>query len=257
LLTLVLARWNGAAGYRSVTPATPAQLAAAYQHGAGEFRLDLSELSLPPGTTRVHVRLGLGEATVTAPWDATVEAVAHVGAGEFTLLGRTQSGLSLQGEAHSDAQPGAPVLEIVGRVSAGQFKVLRGSPPATKSALDAGRAAPLQCQEDRAGLRCEALDRYLTPELDCFVTTDLDTACRPTGEPRTNPFPGQAGVRRCRVPAGGGPATCTEEPPVPPSTPAPAPPGAPGPATAVTTVPPGTYLCDFPAGGGPASCRPA
>jgi phage shock protein PspC (stress-responsive transcriptional regulator) len=250
VLTLALTRWNGAAGYRSATPATPAELAGVYRHGAGEFRLDLSELSLPPGTTEVRVRVGMGEASVIAPWDATVEAVAHVGAGEFNLLGRSQSGLSLQGEAHSEAQPGAPVLKIVGRVSAGQLKVFRASPPATKAALDAGRAAPLRCREERAGLRCEALDRYAIPELDCFVTPGLDTACRPRGEPLANAFAGQTGVRRCTVPAGGGVATCVEEP----ASPTPAPPA---PAPAPPAMPPGTYVCDFPAGGGPVSCRPA
>jgi Cell wall-active antibiotics response 4TMS YvqF len=255
VLTMVLGRWNGAVGYRSATPSTPAELARVYRHGAGEFQLDLSDLSLPPGTTEVRVRMGIGETTVTAPWDATVEAVANVGAGEFNVLGRSQMGMSLRGEARSEGEPGAPVLKIVGRVSAGQFKVFRAPPPATKVALDAGRAAPLQCVEGKAGLRCEPLDRYATPELECLVTPDLETACRPKGEPVTNPFRRQTGVRRCTVPAGGGLAACVPEPAAS-TTPA-GPPAAPATPAPPSTMAPGTYLCDFPPGGGPASCRPA
>jgi hypothetical protein len=142
VLTLAPTRWNGAAGYRSVTPASPAELAGTYRHGAGEFRLDLSQLSLPPGTTEVRVRVGMGEATVTAPWNATVEAVARVGAGEFNLLGRSQSGLSLQGEAHSERQPGAPVLKIVARVAAGQLKVFQAPPPAARAPSPAPGPVP-------------------------------------------------------------------------------------------------------------------
>jgi len=263
-LTLVLGSWNGVAGYRVVTPSSTADLPRVYRHSFGELRLDLSQLSLPAGTTEVKVEMGAGETAITVPWDATVEAVARVGAGEFNLLGRSQAGLSLEGEVRSEGEPGAPTLKVLGRVSAGQLKLFRRSPPATKLALEAGQAVRLQCNEERDGLRCLSPDGYATPPLECLVSAELESTCRPPGQPlEAGDFPGdRTGLRRCSVPAGGGLAACTgvaqappAEPPPAPQAPAPAPPpAAPAPAT---SMPPGTYVCDFPADGGPASCRPA
>jgi hypothetical protein len=263
ILTLLLGRWNGVAGYRVVTPSSTAELPRVYRHAFGELRLDLSQLSLPAGTTEVKVEMGAGEASITVPWDVTVEAAARVGAGEFNLLGRSQAGLSLEGEVRSEGESGAPTIKVLGRVSAGQIKLFRRSPPVTKIALEAGQAVRLQCNEERDGLRCLSPDGYATPPLDCLVSGELETACRPPGQPLDEgDFPGdRTGLRRCSVPAGGGLATCTapsqappEPTPAPESPPAPEAPAEPAPPA---SMPPGTYICDFPAGGGPASCRPA
>jgi hypothetical protein len=265
LLILLLGSWNGVAGYRVVTPTSTAELPEVYRHAFGELRLDLSELSLPAGTTEVKVEMGAGEASITVPWNATVEAVARVGAGEFNLLGRSQAGMSLEGGVRSDGEPGAPTLKVLGRVSAGQIKVFRASPPVTKLALESGQAVWLQCNEELDGLRCLAPDGYVTPPLECLVSGELATACRPPGQPlEEDDFPGdRTGLRRCTVPAGGGLATCTAPSQPPPATeapPEPVPPAEPAPPAEPTpppSMPPGTYVCDFPAGGGPASCRPA
>lgn len=270
ILTLVLARWNGVAGYRAVTPTSSAELPDVYRHAAGEFRLDLSELSLPSGTTEVQVDMGAGEVEVTVPWDVTVEAAITVGVGEFNLLGRSQAGLSLDGEVRSAGEPGAPTIKIVGRTSAGQFKVFRRSPPATRAALERGEAVRLECRPAGDGVRCSSPDGYLTPALDCLVSVELENLCRPTGQPLPEdgfPDPDRPGTRRCTIPAGGGVGTCTATVPAAsdPALADPAQPAGPPPAEAPPppaggtppTMPPGTYLCDFPAGGGPATCRPA
>ncbi|MGH9283594.1 MAG: LiaF domain-containing protein, partial [Acidimicrobiales bacterium] len=267
VVALMLGRWNGVAGYRVVTPTSTAELPAVYRHAFGELRLDLSQLALPPGTTEVKIEMGAGETSITVPWDATVEAAARVGAGEFNLFGRSQAGLSLEGGVNSPGEPGAPTLKILGRVSAGQIKLFRRSPPATMVALQAGQAVRLACSAEREGMRCLAVDGYVTPALDCLVSSELESMCRPAGEPLDEQdFPGdRTGLRRCAVPPGGGLAACGEafeyapEPaPAPESPPAPeAPPAPDSPTTTATSMPPGTYVCDFPAGGGPASCRPA
>ena len=267
VLTLVLGSWNGVAGYRVVTPSSVAELPRVYRHAFGELRLDLSQLSLPAGTTEVKVEMGAGETAITVPWDATVEAVARVAAGEFNLLGRSQAGLSLEGEVRSEGEPGAPTIKVLGRVSAGQLKVFRRSPPVTKLALEAGQAVRLQCNEELDGLRCQSPDGYATPPLECLVSAELESACRPPDRPLDEgEFPGdRTGLRRCSVPAGGGLATCTDvvqtpsaEPPPAPEAPlAPESPPAPEAPAPPASMPPGTYVCDFPAGGGPASCRPA
>jgi hypothetical protein len=146
-------------------------------------------------------------------------------------------------------------------------------------ALQAGQAVRLACSEERDGLRCLAFDGYVTPALDCLVSSELESMCRPAGETLDeHNFPGdRTGLRRCSVPAGGGLAACgapydfapdASTPPESPTSPespaapaAPATPEAPpapeSTATTATSMPPGTYVCDFPAGGGPTNCRPA
>jgi hypothetical protein len=267
VLTLVLARWNGVAGYRALTPTSVAEIPDVYRHAAGEFRLDLSQLSLPAGTTAVEIDMGAGEAEVTVPWDVTVEGAATVGVDEFNLLGRSQAGLSLDGEVHSAGQPNAPTIKINGRVSAGQFKIFRRSPPTTRVALEAGQAVRLECRPEADGVRCVPTDGYPTPALDCLVSAELENLCRPAGQPLPDdgfPDADRPGTRRCTIPAGGGVGICgppvqpkpeatpgTEAPPAEGTTP------ATGETPATPTMPPGTYVCDFPKGGGPATCRPA
>ena len=263
ILMLVLAQWNGVAGYRAVTPTSSAELPDVYRHAAGEFRLDLSELSLPAGTTDVEVDMGAGEVEVTVPWDVTVEAAATVGVGEFNLLGRSQAGLSLDGEVHSTGEPGAPTIKIKGRTSAGQFKIFRRSPPATRTALESGQPVRLECRPEADGVRCVAPDGYPTPALDCLVSAELENLCRPTGEPLPEdgyPDADRPGTRRCTIPPGGGVGSCGPAAPGDPDPGAGAPPAEgtpPSTGAAPPVMPPGTYVCDFPAGGGPATCRPA
>ena len=272
VLALVLGRWNGVAGYRVATPSSVAELPSVYRHAAGELRLDLSDLALPAGTTEVKIEMGTGEVSVTVPWDAEVVGVARVGAGEFNLLGRSQAGLSLDGEVRSDGEPGAPTLRVLGRVALGQLKLFRQAPPPTLLGLRAGQAVQLQCNEERDGMRCLSPDGYATPPLECLVSGELQTMCRPPGqELAVSDFPGdRTGLRRCAVPAGGGLATCTGvDQASPPGNPAP-PPEPAAPADPVTSsppaepapspppaMPPGTYVCEFPADGSPAACRPA
>lgn len=263
LLTPVLARWNGVAGYRALTPSSTAEIPGVYRHAAGEFRLDLSELSLPSGTTEVKVEMGAGEVEVTVPWDVTVEGAATVGVGEFNLLGRSQAGLSLDGEVRAAGQTGAPTIKIVGRVSAGQFKIFRRSPPATRLALESGQPVRLECRPEADGVRCVPPDGYPTPALDCLVSTELENLCRPAGQPLPDdgyPDADRPGTRRCTIPPGGGVGTCGPPDNTPEATP-----GSEAPPVESTTpstggspaMPPGTYVCDFPVGGGPATCRPA
>jgi phage shock protein PspC (stress-responsive transcriptional regulator) len=129
LLAVVLASWNGVAGYRAVAPTTVDEIPAVYRHAAGELRVDLTNLTLPPGVTEVKIEMGTGEVDVRVPAGVTVEAAARVGMGEFNLLGRSQAGLSLNGEARHAGPDGAPTLRIVGRASAGQVKVFLDQPP--------------------------------------------------------------------------------------------------------------------------------
>jgi hypothetical protein len=262
-LAAALARVDGQAGHRSVTPTAMADLQPVYRHAAGLFELDLSRLPLPAGqSTTVRLSMGAGKVDVTVPWDADVDATASVGAGSFELFGNRQSGVNLNGRTHSAGQPGAPVLVIRGRAGAGDIEVRRASEPFTHEALRTGRPVPLQCfPTTGTAMRCTAADGVTPiPALGCVVADGGAALCRPAGEPEPSvSFADDPGTRHCQVPAGGGDSTCT----VPavggtPATTAPTPTSEPAPpAPTPPNAPPGRYLCTIPDGGGPATCHPA
>lgn len=130
VLTLAVATdWDldaplaGGVGDRTERPATPAELKD-YQLGAGNFVLDLRQLQVPPGTTTVKARVGVGELVVEAPGGVTVRVVARSGIGELQVLGEQDSGfanrLDTTAEAGSDRR-----LELDLRVGIGQVRVER------------------------------------------------------------------------------------------------------------------------------------
>jgi phage shock protein PspC (stress-responsive transcriptional regulator)/predicted membrane protein len=129
VLTLFLARWNGVVGYRAVNPTSVDEIPTVYRHAAGELRVDLTNLTFPPGVTEVRIEMGAGEVEVRVPDDVTIDASAKVGMGEFNILGRSQAGLSLEGEARDAGPEGSPTLRLIGRTSAGQFKVFQDEEP--------------------------------------------------------------------------------------------------------------------------------
>jgi Cell wall-active antibiotics response 4TMS YvqF len=113
----------GGVGDRTERPATPAELRD-YQLGAGDFLLDLRQLQVPPGTTTVDARVGVGELAVEVPDGVTVRVVASSGIGELQVLGEQDSGfanrLDTTVEAGSDRR-----LELDLRVGIGQVRVER------------------------------------------------------------------------------------------------------------------------------------
>lgn len=82
-------------GDRTVHPRSVAALASSYEHGIGDFTLDLRDVPLPRGKTHVKASLGIGALHVHVPRDATVEVDGHVTAGEVRLLGHDESGSSV------------------------------------------------------------------------------------------------------------------------------------------------------------------
>src|SRR5829696_4936428 len=81
----------GGIGDRTERPATPAELTS-YELGAGDFLLDLRQLQVPPGTTEVKARVGVGELVVEVPDGVTVRVVASSGLGEVQVLGEQENG---------------------------------------------------------------------------------------------------------------------------------------------------------------------
>ena len=79
-------------GDRLERPRSAADLEDKYRLGAGHLQLDLSELELPPGETRVDARVGFGELEVVLPRDVAVDVTGEVRWGEVDVLGRGEEG---------------------------------------------------------------------------------------------------------------------------------------------------------------------
>ena len=83
---------RGGIGDRLERPASTRDLQSEYRLGIGELELDLRELELPPGETRVSARLGIGDLVVTVPEDVAVAVTGKVRGGDMDILGREESG---------------------------------------------------------------------------------------------------------------------------------------------------------------------
>ncbi|MFA9431457.1 PspC domain-containing protein [Egicoccus sp. AB-alg2] len=112
------------AGQRFETPAVEAEVRDTYTLGAGELRIDLSEVQFTDDRD-VTVQTGFGDVTVYVPEDVTVEVHAQSGAGQMTLLGQRTDGVGLD-RTVVDEVPGSDVrLTLDVQVGFGQIRVER------------------------------------------------------------------------------------------------------------------------------------
>jgi Cell wall-active antibiotics response 4TMS YvqF len=129
LSVAVAADWDldvplaGGVGDRTERPATPAELTE-YELGAGDFLLDLQQLQVPPGTTAVQVRVGVGELVVELPDGVSARVVASSGLGEVQVLGEQEGGFANRVDTTVEAG-GDRRLELDLRVGMGQVRVER------------------------------------------------------------------------------------------------------------------------------------
>ncbi len=129
LAVAVAADWDldvplaGGVGDRTERPATPAELTE-YELGAGDFLLDLQQLQVPPGTTVVQARVGVGELVVELPDGVSARVVASSGLGEVQVPGEQESGFANRVDTTVEAG-GDRRLELDLRVGMGQVRVER------------------------------------------------------------------------------------------------------------------------------------
>ncbi len=87
---------GGTFGQISERPATVDEIDSTYQFGAGEFRVDLTEVDFSAGDdVTTSIEMGAGELVVILPEELDVEVDATVGAGELEVLDRRRSGLAV------------------------------------------------------------------------------------------------------------------------------------------------------------------
>jgi hypothetical protein len=114
---------GGGAGDRTERPTTPAELTG-YELGIGNLVVDLRQLQVPPGTTTVEARVGIGELTVEVPQGVSVAVVARSGLGQVQALGEEEGGFASKVDTTSEAG-GDRRLELDLRVGLGQVRVER------------------------------------------------------------------------------------------------------------------------------------
>ena len=130
LVTLALAVTgiSGTNGYGATNlhPAY-ADLQSSYASNAGEFRLDLSGVSIPKGEVKsVEVDLKGGHAEVVVPVGMTVNATCEAQVGHTECLGAVSDGLRKQSTGHAPGGTDSGTLNLDVKVNAGFAEVVTG-----------------------------------------------------------------------------------------------------------------------------------
>jgi phage shock protein PspC (stress-responsive transcriptional regulator) len=119
---------GGPVGDRDFHPATAADLEGEYNVRIGSLELDLRDLELPPGDTRVEANVGIGELVVIVPDDAAVDATADVEAGEVTVLGRDDDGWDVRERVVEEGAAGSQRrLVVEAKVGFGDLEIRRAA----------------------------------------------------------------------------------------------------------------------------------
>ncbi len=118
---------HGPIGDRTVHPKTLRALHDDYRQAIGNLQVDLRDLELPSGQTKVTASLGIGHLTVTVPRDVIVHVDAKVTGGQTRLFGRVNNGWSVHDTADRVGLTGeSPALQLETRVGFGEIEVRRG-----------------------------------------------------------------------------------------------------------------------------------
>jgi len=114
-------------GEKSERPTTVTALDPSYEHGIGELELDLSDITLPTGTTSVDASVGIGKIVVTVPEDVALVIDAHAGVGSIDLMGARDDGVDADRTITlPGSTPDAPVLDLEADIAIGDIQVQRG-----------------------------------------------------------------------------------------------------------------------------------
>jgi phage shock protein PspC (stress-responsive transcriptional regulator) len=114
---------HGGVGERTYRPQTLGEVRGGYQLGAGRLEIDLRDIAFPAGTTRLHVRLGVGELVVLVPRGVCVATSAHIGGGYVGALENRSGGLDVDWAERPSPPSGTPRLMLDGNVGLGALLV--------------------------------------------------------------------------------------------------------------------------------------
>jgi hypothetical protein len=130
LVTLALAVTgiSGTGGYGATNlHPTYADLQNSYSSNAGEFRLDLSGVTIPKGEVKsVEVDLKGGHAEVVVPVGMNVNATCEAQVGHTECLGEVSDGVRKLSTGHAAGQTDSGTLNLDVKVNAGFAEVING-----------------------------------------------------------------------------------------------------------------------------------
>lgn len=109
-------------GDRNITVTSVEEVQTSYSVGGGSINLDLS--ALKSGSVHTNVSVGLGDATVIVPADATVNIRCEASRGSVDCLGDENNGIPASGYASRSGTGANISIDI--RVSTGVVEVRRG-----------------------------------------------------------------------------------------------------------------------------------
>lgn len=97
-LTAVQLPVDNAFGDQRERPTSPSALRREYSHAFGSFTLDLTNLEIPQGTTRIRVATAFGDAHIRLPADTPARVETSTVFGESRVLGESFSGVGANRE---------------------------------------------------------------------------------------------------------------------------------------------------------------
>ena len=113
--------WSGV-GQVSEAPAAVADVSELYEHGMGDFLLDLGAVSFVDDQT-VSLTMGVGAARIIVPRDAKVVVHAETGIGKLVVFNRTIDGVGLSLD-RTWAGTG-PTININAELGIGELEIQR------------------------------------------------------------------------------------------------------------------------------------
>jgi phage shock protein PspC (stress-responsive transcriptional regulator) len=114
---------HGGMGERTYRPQTLGEVRDGYELGAGRLEIDLRSVAFPAGTTRLYVRLGVGEVVVLVPKNVCVATSASIGGGYVGALDNRSGGLDVSWSERPIPPHGTPRLLVDGNVGLGTLLV--------------------------------------------------------------------------------------------------------------------------------------
>jgi phage shock protein PspC (stress-responsive transcriptional regulator) len=114
---------HGGMGERTYRPQGLSEVRDTYRLGAGRLEIDLRDIAFPPGETRLHVRLGVGELVVLVPRGVCVATSAQIGGGYVGALEQRSGGLDVDWAERPSPPPHTPLLVLDGNVGLGALLV--------------------------------------------------------------------------------------------------------------------------------------
>jgi hypothetical protein len=107
-------------GEKTFAPTNVTALERTYRLGIGQLNLDLTNVRLPVGVTRVRARVDYGDLVIVVPGDVAVRAYGKARLGRVDVLGNEDDGRNADERAQA---AGARVLVVDARVQVGSVRI--------------------------------------------------------------------------------------------------------------------------------------